>query len=230
MDQKIVVVTGANRGIGYGLGAAFNEEGHTVLAINRTLCGENWMEEYECDLTNKDQVNDAINSIIEKYGRIDILVNNAGIRRYAPIDEISERDWNDSLLTNVTAPLWLIQKCTPLLSASNGLLLFVGSQAAEYPFVEGIAYSTTKAAFLAMSRIAIQDLRYRGIRVCYLSLGAVANRPKENDEWKIRPSDVGELALSLSKLSPRVMPTYVELRPAAPNTSAIPKMQELQNI
>ncbi|TVX92064.1 SDR family NAD(P)-dependent oxidoreductase [Paenibacillus agilis] len=227
---KIVVITGANRGIGHGIAQSFAEADYKVIALNRTLCGADWMEEIQCDLTNQDEVSNAIDYVEKTYQTIDILVNNAGIRRYSPIEEISDADWNDSLLTNVTAPLWLIRKCTKMLSLSNGFMVFVGSQAAEYPFEEGVAYSTTKAAFLAMSKIAIQDLRYKNIRVCYLSLGAVANRPKENDEWKIRPSDVGQLAVSLASLSPRVMPTYVELRPSVPSSSHIPKMNALQNI
>jgi NAD(P)-dependent dehydrogenase (short-subunit alcohol dehydrogenase family) len=228
--MKIVVITGANRGIGYGIAKSFADKNYKVIALNRTLCDEDWLEEIKCNLTRKDEVNQAIESVLDKYSRIDILVINAGIRRFAPIGEISDEDWEQSVTTNLTSPLWIIRKTVDPLSKYQGMLIFVGSQAAEYSFEEGVAYSSTKAAFHAMSKIAIEDLRYKGIRVCYLSLGAVANRPKENDHWKMHPSDVGQLLVSLSELPVRVMPSYVELRPSTPLKMPIAGMQTLQHI
>ena len=106
----------------------------------------------------------------------------------------------------------------------------VGSHAGEVPFAQGVAYSGTKAALHAMAEAAIHDLRYRGIRVCCLSLGAIANRPKANDEWKMHTTDVGQLVVSLSELPERVMPAYVEMRPSMPRKSPISGMDMLQYI
>lgn len=72
-----------------------------------------------------------------------------------------------------------------------------------------------------MAEVAIKDLRYLGIRICCLSLGAIANRPLNNDGWKMHPVDVGQLAVSLSSLPSRVMPAYVEMRPSLPDKSPV---------
>lgn len=228
--MKIVVITGANRGLGYGIAKSFAEKGYKVIGLNRTLCGEEWLEEIQCNLIHKKEIKDSINEIIRRYGKIDILINNAGIRRFDEISEITEQDWQDSININLSAPLWLIQHTVSSLKQSKGLIIFIGSHAGEYYFERGVAYSSTKSALHAMAETAIQDLRYEGVRVSCLSLGAIANRDMDNDEWKMRPQDIGELAVALAELPSRIMPAFVEVRPSMPNKSPISGLERLQYV
>lgn len=188
------------------------------------------MTEVKCDITQKEEIDQAIDWIIARFGRIDILVNNAGIRRFSSISEISEEDWENSLNTNLTAPLRLIKKAACYLEETKGNIFFIGSHAGEFFHEDNVAYSCTKAAVHAMSEIAIKDLRYKGIRVCCLSLGAIANMSMEKDDWKMLPDDVGQLITMLAALPERVMPAYVEMRPSMPEKSPISGMQNLQYI
>ncbi|PEM87621.1 SDR family NAD(P)-dependent oxidoreductase [Bacillus toyonensis] len=228
--MKIVVITGANRGLGYGIAKSFAEKGHKVIGLNRTLCKEEWLEEIQCDLSKKIDIEKSVAGIIRRYGKIDILINNAGIRRFNNISKITEQDWQDSIGTNLSAPLWLIQFTAPMLKQSKGLIIFIGSHAGEYYFEQGVAYSSTKSALHAMAEAAIQDLRYEGIRVSHLSLGAIANRSMENDEWKMRPRDIGQLAVAISELPSSIMPAFIEVRPSMPNRSPISGLERLQYI
>ncbi|PEA52935.1 short-chain dehydrogenase [Bacillus pseudomycoides] len=228
--MKIVVITGANRGLGYGIAKSFAEKEYKVIGLNRNLCKEEWLEEIQCDISYKKDIERAVKEIIRRYGQIDVLINNAGIRRFNKISKITEQDWQESISTNLSAPLWLIQNTVPLLKQSKGLIIFIGSHAGEYYFEQGVAYSSTKSALHAMAESAIQDLRYEGIRVSYLSLGAIANRSMENDEWKMCPQDIGQLAVALAELPTRIMPAFVEVRPSIPNKSPISGLERLQYI
>ncbi|MEJ3719958.1 SDR family NAD(P)-dependent oxidoreductase [Paenibacillus polymyxa] len=227
---KLVVISGCNRGLGYGIAKCFANKGFRVVGLNKTLCNENWMTEIKCNILNKDEIDSAVKKIVSDFGKIDILVNNAGIRRFGNISEISEEDWEVSLETNLTAPLRLLQKTSEHLSKSNGIIFFIGSHAGEHFYEESVAYSSTKAALHAMAEVAVKDLRYKGIRVCCLSLGAISNIKMEDDDWKMKPSDVGELLVLLESLPKRVMPAYVEMRPSKPSKSPITGMEYLQFI
>lgn len=228
--MKVVAITGSNRGLGLGIAQTFNEAGCQVVGLNRTFCEEEWMREIYCDVSNPSSIEMAIRHVVDLYGRIDILVCNAGVRHFSPIHLITQEEWEESLRVNLSAPLYLVQHAFEHLKKSKGIIFFVGSHAAEYPFENGVAYSSTKAGLHAMAEIAIQDLRYHDIRTCCLSLGAISNIPLPNDEWKMTPKDVGELVVSLSKLHPRVLPSYVEMRPSKPEPSPVTGLDRLQYI
>ncbi len=120
--MKVVVISGCNRGVGYGIAQAFAEHDYKVVGLNRTFSHEKWVDEIECDITKKEHIESSIDEVMKRYGRIDILVDNAGIRRFSNISTISDEDWEASLNTNLTGPLRLIKKTTKALSDSNGLL------------------------------------------------------------------------------------------------------------
>ncbi len=228
--MKVVVITGANRGLGLGIARIFHQSGWIVVGLNRTFCKEDWMKEIYCDVSNLSSIQKAIDQVIDLYQRIDIVVCNAGVRYFSPIHLISQEEWEESIKVNMSGPLYLIKSTFDHLSKSKGILFFIGSHAGEYPFETGVAYSSTKAGLHAMVKVAIQDLRYHDIRACCLSLGAISNIPLPDDEWKIAPEDVGELIVFLSKLHPRVLPAYVEMRPSKPNRSPITGLDRLQYI
>lgn len=116
--NKVVVVTGASRGIGRAICAAFAGEGATVAGVARgnldetaaRCAGEKFLP-FNADLsagTQKAAAN-LTSEIVSRAGRIDALVNNAGIIRRAPAVDFSEADWNEVLRTNLSAPFFLCQ-------------------------------------------------------------------------------------------------------------------------
>jgi 2-deoxy-D-gluconate 3-dehydrogenase len=116
-DGKVVVVTGASRGIGGSTAVAFAKEGAHVVGVARSSQADIAAEAggkyhaVESDLGNADAaaLQKLVDSIIQKFGRIDVLVNNAGIIRRAPAVDFSEADWNDVLRVNLTSPFFLTQ-------------------------------------------------------------------------------------------------------------------------
>lgn len=228
--KKVAIVTGANRGIGYGIARKLFDEGYRVVALNRTLINEEWIEEIKCDIKNRTDISKAMDYIANKYSYIDILVNNAGIREFGRIDMLTEEQWDDSLETNLTAPFCLIRSALKCLVRAKGLVVFIGSSAAEYTFEGGIAYSCTKAALQAMAETVIKDLRYEDVRVSHISLGAteISDTLVKEELWKIQPADVGLLITSISKLPQRILPAYIDLRPAKPRRSTTLGLDRLQ--
>src|SRR5690606_12582997 len=118
--NKVVVVTGASRGIGQAACVAFAREGATVVGVARSDLGETGDRvkaaggafiAHNADLgtgAQKDSA-DVIAHILAKTGKIDALINNAGIIRRAPAKDFSEADWNAIIATNLNAPFFLMQ-------------------------------------------------------------------------------------------------------------------------
>lgn len=117
---KVVVVTGASRGIGQAIAAAFGREGAKVVGVARSsqeetsgrvsaAGGEYIALEADLGLGTQKEAAGLVAQILEKAGRIDALVNNAGIIRRSPAVDYSESDWNDVLRTNLSTPFFLCQ-------------------------------------------------------------------------------------------------------------------------
>jgi 2-dehydro-3-deoxy-D-gluconate 5-dehydrogenase len=117
---KVVIVTGASRGIGQAICVAFAREGATVIGVARSdlaeagaavksAGGEFVAANADLSKGTQKEAADLIAGILQKAGRIDALVNNAGIIRRAPAVDFSEKDWNEVLQTNLSSPFFLCQ-------------------------------------------------------------------------------------------------------------------------
>jgi 2-deoxy-D-gluconate 3-dehydrogenase len=118
-DNKVIVVTGASRGIGQTICAAFAREGACVVGMARgslnetaALCADNGeFIPIHADLgaATQSAAANLVSEILDETGHIDALVNNAGIIRRAPAVDFSEADWNTVIATNLSAPFFLCQ-------------------------------------------------------------------------------------------------------------------------
>jgi 2-deoxy-D-gluconate 3-dehydrogenase len=118
--SKVVIVTGASRGIGQAICIAFAREGAKVVGVARsdlaqtsvavqTAGGEFFGANADLSKGGQKETTELISQILQQAGRVDALVNNAGIIRRAPAVEFSEKDWNEVLQTNLSAPFFLCQ-------------------------------------------------------------------------------------------------------------------------
>lgn len=118
--NKVVVVTGASRGIGQAVCVAFGKEGATVVGVARSDLAETGDKvnaaggsfvANNADLGTGTQKESAevVGQILAKTGKVDALINNAGIIRRAPAKDFSEADWNAVIATNLNAPFFLMQ-------------------------------------------------------------------------------------------------------------------------
>jgi 2-deoxy-D-gluconate 3-dehydrogenase len=116
-ENKVVIVTGASRGIGAAIADAFVREGAQVVGVARSSMEDVAAEAREkfhpiaADLgtSTPDSLDKLVHQIVDRFGRIDALINNAGIIRRSPAVDYSQADWDEVLRVNLTIPFFLCQ-------------------------------------------------------------------------------------------------------------------------
>src|SRR4051794_20215286 len=113
-EQRVAIVTGANKGLGLAVAENFVKEGKKVVFVIRSKenleqTRQRFQQEeiqeqvmfIQLDVSDINGIKSAVNEVLNKWGRIDILVNNAGIRFETPIEEINEEEWDQVLSVNL---------------------------------------------------------------------------------------------------------------------------------
>ena len=229
LDQKIVLVTGGNRGIGRGIVEALHHEGATVyLAARDANAAAAAAKEVGprahglgCDVRDFEQVKRAFAEVGRAAGGLDILVNNAGIGIFGPVADASPEDWRAVIETNLNGPFYCSHEAIPLMRKRGGGYIFnISSLAGKNPFVNGAAYNASKFGLNGFSEVLMMELRYDGIRVSYLMPGSVNTEfgrgSAANQDWALRPEDVGDVVLDLLRSPSRALYSRVEMRPSQP--------------
>lgn len=228
--QKIAVVTGCNRGAGEGIRNELIKAGFFVYGINRTP-SENASEktsykEILCDVSNPDNVRRTCELIKEN---VDLLVLNAGIRRFGKISELDFEDFSESIDINLKGPFYVVSCLLKQIKAARGTIIFIGSHAGRYPFGMGAAYCSSKRGVEALAECLMEEVRHEGVKVIHLSLGAIKNRDHGyEEEWKIKPNELGEFIFSLLKIPPNLLPSDINLRPQSPKELNIEGIELMQ--
>ena len=198
-NQKYAIITGCNRGIGQGILQSLLNENYFVFGFNRTsskTTNKNY-QEIICDVSKKESIKQAVKQILKQTTKIDLLVPNAAIRRFHPIGQFVEEDWKQSIDTNLSSVFHLTNQLIKPIINAKGSIIVVGSHSEKYPFATGSAYCSTKAALKSFCDCLLEEVRDQGVKVTYLSIGAVKNRDHGYDEsWKLTPNDVGNFILS----------------------------------
>lgn len=231
--MKRAVITGCNRGLGEGIAKALLDENWEVIGINRTSSTrfkDNKIYTYQevlCDVSDKKQVDEKLSDIRD----IDLLVLNAGIRRFNSVENMEVKDWEDSVNTNLNGVFYVVHKLIKQVRKVKGDVVVIGSHSEKYTFENGSAYCSTKGALREFSECLMQEVRYDNVRVTYMSLGSIKNRDHGGDEnWKLRPEDVGETVLYIVSLPKKVLIPYIDVRPLKPLKDTRPGIEKLQYV
>lgn len=179
LKNKIAVVTGGSRGIGYATVKAFLREGATVvLTASRQETAEKAVEQLRQEypdqtvegiwpnLSNLESVKEAFAAVVEKYGRIDILVNNAGMSESTPITDYTDVLFDKVMNLNVYGAF----DCTKavaeyMIAQGQGVILNTSSVVSRYGQPSGIAYPVSKFAVNGLTLSLARELGPKGIRV-----------------------------------------------------------------
>lgn len=228
--NKTILITGANRGTGYYIAKYYHDMGYKVIALNRTLCGEEWMNEFKCDLSQIDEVQSVFTSLLDQVDRVDVCVLNAGVRRLFSFQDMNPADFLKSINVNYLSNFIIMKSLLPVFKSSGTYLFVVGSHAGEIPFEEGGAYCSTKAALKSLTDVFRLETRSFGIRTTLINSGAINNRPKGNNEYKIQPESLAEVIFNLSTSKHDIMVGELEVRPSKPLKSSHYGMDKLQYV
>lgn len=185
LENKVVVVTGAARGIGESIALAFAEQGARVAALDLNADGAAATSAaitaqggdaiaVEVNTGREDSVAAAYEKVIDQWGTVDVLVNNAGISRGGPIADLELKDWQAVLDVNLTGYLLCAQRfADEMLRKGAGSVVHVASATAHDPHPGSGAYSPAKAGLVMMSRLMALEWGPRGVRSNTVSPGLV---------------------------------------------------------
>lgn len=174
--DKVVLVTGASRGIGQATSLAFANEGATV-AINFYEDAEGAKVTFStlnnprhlivcADVRNRLTLESRVQEILASHGQIDILVNNAGVCRDKTLGRMDDGQWDDVINVNLTGVANVTRAVLPhMLQRKTGVIVNVASVIAHSGNIGQCNYAAAKAGIIGLTRSLAQEVGHKGIRV-----------------------------------------------------------------
>ena len=235
LKDKVAVVTGGTRGIGYCIAAVLLAEGAKVFICGRDAAalraalesfGSSHRDRVDgmvADVRRYEDCRRLIRAAAERFGGLDILVNNAGIGIMKPVDQLTAEEWDATIETNLSGVFYCCREAIPLLRQRGGGYIFnISSLAGVNPFAGGSAYNASKFGLNGFSEAMMQDVRYDGIRVSYIMPGSVdtdfaaAPGSKSRETWKLTGEDIAKAVVDLYKFPRSALASRIEMRPSQP--------------
>ena len=235
LKDKVAVVTGGTRGIGYSIARALLAEEAKVFICGRDgsflkkaleELGRNGKDRVDgsvADVRRYDDCRKLIRLAAERFGGLDILVNNAGVGIMKPVDQLTPEDWDATIETNLSGVFYCCREAIPLMRQRGGGYIFnISSLAGVNAFPGGSAYNASKFGLNGFSEAMMQDIRYDGIRVSYIMPGSVdtdfATAPgsKSPETWKLTGEDIAQAVIDLYKFPKSSLASRIEMRPSQP--------------
>lgn len=185
MEKKIAIVTGGSSGIGFAIAKKFTEQNIHTIIIGRnkqsldeavSCLGTN-CETIAFDITNLGGIPDVIKAIVKKHGNIDVLVNNAGINMKKPALEVTDQEFQQILLTNLTSVFAITREVAKnMVAKKSGSIINISSMAAQYGLPGVVAYAASKTAIEGVTRTLAVELSPQGVRVNCIAPGFIATK------------------------------------------------------
>lgn len=230
--NKVALVTGGSRGIGFAIADQLTRRGtHVVItgldqgrladAKARLTSRPGRIEAVRADVRELVDVRRALDAAVSGFGGLDVLVNNAGIGFFAGVAEMTDEQWHGVIGTNLTGVFYCCRESLPHLKArGGGWIINISSLAGDNWFARAGAYCASKAALNAFSEVLMQEVRYDNIRVSYVMPGSVdtgfAGNASIGSDWKLASDDVARVVIDLVAHDARSLPSRVEIRPSRP--------------
>jgi 3-oxoacyl-[acyl-carrier protein] reductase len=184
LKDKVVVVTGAARGIGKTIALEFAKEGANVV-INDVADGTEVEKEIndtgkkamfvKANIANLQEAEQLANKTVEKFGRIDVLINNAGITRDALIHKMTEENWNDVINVNLKGTFNCCKAAIKfMMEQKHGRIISISSVVGQRGNIGQANYSASKAGIIGLTKtLALEFARYGDITVNAIAPGFV---------------------------------------------------------
>ncbi len=223
INGKTAYITGASRGIGKAVALELAKEGVHVglIARSKSALEEVALEARAMgvnasvavtDISDMEQVNEAISKLEFELGPADILINNAGIGKYGLFLEMEPEEWKKTFEVNVFGTYHVTHAVLPqLIKKNRGDIINISSSSGLKGTAKSTAYSGSKFAIQGMTEALMQEVRKNNIRVMTLNPSLVAtnltfgdNLDEVDKEKYMQPEDLAEYMVSQLKLHPRI--------------------------
>ena len=235
LKDKVASITGGTKGIGYGIALSLMNEGMHVVVTSRdedraleaaakldkeTIAS---VKSYgiQADVRDLESQQKAVKQVVEQFGQLDVVIANAGLGHFGSIENLTSKQWHETIDTNLTGVFNSIKASVEALKKSKGYYITISSLAGTNFFAGGSAYNASKFGVTGFTQSVMLDLRKHNIKVSTIMPGSVAthfngNEPDDSDAWKIQIEDLGELVVDLLKMNERTLPSKIEVRPTLP--------------
>ena len=235
LKDKVALITGGSKGIGYGVALSLMKEGINVAITSRD---EARAKEAAAELQKKantsakaigvmadvrtyESQQNAVKEVLSEFGQLDIVIANAGLGHFASIEDLTPEQWQETIDTNLSGVFYSIKSSVAALKKSKGYFISISSLAGTNFFAGGSAYNASKFGVTGFTQSVMLDLREHNIKVSTIMPGSVSthfngSEPDNSDAWKIQSEDIGELVVGLLKMNERTLPSKIEVRPTMP--------------
>ena len=184
--NKIVIVTGASRGIGREIAKELAIKGYTVVAnynkseskikeLQKELSEKNVnIDIFKADISKRSETKELVKYVLEKYNKIDILINNAGISQIKEFTQITDEDWNNMINTNLDSVFYMTQEVIKnMIHNKNGCIINMSSIWGQVGASCESHYSVSKAGIDALTKSLAKELGPSNIRVNSIAPGMI---------------------------------------------------------
>lgn len=191
--NKVIIITGASRGIGKELAKCLAQKGNTIIAnYNKSEKQAKDLKEelnknkididiYKADVSKREEAKSLVEYTIKKYGKIDILINNAGISQFREFTQITDNDWNNMININLNSVFYMSQEaCTNMIHNKRGCIINISSIWGIVGSSCEVHYSVSKAGIDAMTKSLAKELGPSNIRVNSIAPGIINTEMNKN--------------------------------------------------
>ena len=191
--NKVVIVTGASRGIGkeiakdlakkeYTVIANYNKSGKQAQELKEELEKENIkIDIFKADVSKRNEAQELVEYTINKYGKIDVLINNAGISQIKEFTQITDEDWNNMINTNLNSVFYMTQEtCKNMIHNKKGCIINISSIWGVVGASCEVHYSVSKAGIDAMTKSLAKEMGPSNIRVNSIAPGIINTEMNKN--------------------------------------------------
>jgi 3-oxoacyl-[acyl-carrier protein] reductase len=234
LTNRLAVITGATEGIGRAIAVALGSAGAKVAICARTApnvdatiaalrrAGLDAIGR-ACDVARPEAVRAFADFVNRERGDAAVLVNNAGIGRFAPLEELTLEDWDETIAVNLRSLYLVTRAFLPGLVRTGGSIVNIASLAGRNGFEGGTAYCASKHAVLGFSKALMLEVRKRGLRVIAVCPGSVAtpfmdkqDRMRPNRDRILTAEDVAHAVVGALTMADRAMVSEMDIRPTNP--------------
>lgn len=193
MKSKVVLITGASRGIGRNIASTLARKGYIIVAnynksekqaedLKQELKEENInIDIYKADVQKRNEVREMVSYVLNKYGKIDVLINNAGISESKMFLDETDEDWNNIINTNLYSAFCTTQEVLPnMIHNKNGCIINISSIWGIVGASCETIYSISKAGIDAMTKSLAKELGPSNIRVNSIAPGIIDTEMNSN--------------------------------------------------
>lgn len=186
MEEKVVIITGASRGIGKEIAKTLSQKGNIVIANynksekeaikikNEMQKQGKQLEIYQADVSKEEDCKKLVEYVLKEYKKIDVLINNAGISKTQLITDVTKKDWEEIINTNLYSAFNMCQQVAPnMIHNKKGCIINISSIWGQVGASMEVVYSISKAGMDGLTKALAKELGPSGIRVNSIAPGFI---------------------------------------------------------